>query len=153
GRSPERSALRAVDQVAQADQVSPPDSAKDEQATGHLAEAAAEPPRKSQRFGPFEAGAPLLIDWRQREDTVAGHHTRVPPAHPLDWAPLGDLHVVDERDRADLGVTTKPSSDALPLFGVEVDRYGVGHPLDMRLDRLDAFPHSRRRCNDFDADG
>ena len=62
---------------------------------------------------------------------------RVAHAHRHARHPLGDLHAVGQRDRPDLRVAQERRADATLLLALETDRDGVGHPVDVALDRLE----------------
>ncbi len=54
--------------------------------------------------------------------------------------PLGDLHAVDELDRADLCVAEERRADTAMLIALEADGDSVVHPIDVLLDQLDDAP-------------
>src|SRR5262249_20772267 len=88
----------------------------------------------------------------EHEPALAADHTDVAHAHLPLRLPLGDLHLVGERERPDPRVALEPRAGAASLPGRHPDGDGVVHPVDVRRDVLDGPPDGFARRIDGDAD-
>src|SRR5262249_39718732 len=71
-------------------------------------------------------------------------------AHRGTGRPVRDGHAIDESEGTDARHTIERRAAATRLRTRERDAFGVAHPVDVPLDRLDRVPHGRRRRVDDD---
>ena len=81
---------------------------------------------------------------REPELSDAGDNAVVTNPHRLRISPIGDLHPVDEPNRAQPGDAFESHANTLGVIGQEADRPGVTHPLDVAANVSQVLPHHRR---------
>src|ERR1700690_2722156 len=104
----------------------------------------AHPAREGELLRPREAGS-TARPAAQREPAPAGHDAPVLDPHGSTGIPFGHRHAGGGSEGADARETVEARPYATTRRAHERDRDGIGHPVDVALDRLDHVPNVRGR--------
>ena len=100
----------------------------------------ADPPRKRESLLPRES-SPRIPKLLQRETARAAHDALMAYTHCSARFPHGDGHDVACVERPNLGDADERRPDAGRAGRREFDRFGISHPLRVRVDHFERVPY------------
>ncbi|NBT21665.1 MAG: hypothetical protein EBT17_06090 [Actinobacteria bacterium] len=90
----------------------------------------------------------LTVDAAQREHAATGDNTDMLDTHrPFDL-PFSDAHFVGESNGPHFRDAQERGADTTALIANELDRLGVGHPIDVSFDRFNDLPDTSKWGSD-----